>query len=124
MSKILLVEDELSLAMLVKDNLEAQGYVVSHATDGQAAIEAFQRETPDLIILDVMMPKVNGYEVSKAIRTIDKKVPIIFLTAKVQVKDVVKGSIYYHSVKVKPWWSKYKIRVRQIGDHIFYRWEK
>jgi len=91
MSKILLVEDELSLAMLVKDNLEAQGYVVSHATDGQAAIEAFQRETPDLIILDVMMPKVNGYEVSKAIRTIDKKVPIIFLTAKVQVKDVVKG---------------------------------
>lgn len=91
MFKVLLVEDELSLAMLVKDNLEDQGYEVKHAKDGQLALEAFQNTTFDIIILDVMMPKVNGYDVSKAIRTINKTVPIIFLTAKVQVKDVVKG---------------------------------
>lgn len=91
MFKVLLVEDELSLAMLVKDNLEAQGYSVVHATNGQSAMEEFQIAAPDIIILDVMMPKVNGYDVAKAVRTIDKAVPIIFLTAKVQVKDVVKG---------------------------------
>ncbi|MFY0594553.1 response regulator transcription factor [Roseivirga sp.] len=91
MSKVLLVEDELSLAMLVKDNLEEQGYKVTHVSDGQAAIERFNQETPDLIILDVMMPKVNGYDVAKAIRTTNKNVPIIFLTAKVQVKDVIEG---------------------------------
>lgn len=91
MVRVLLVEDELSLALLVKDNLEDQGYAVDHVTDGQLAIEQFQKDTPDIIILDVMMPKVNGYDVSKAIRAINRSVPIIFLTAKVQVKDVVKG---------------------------------
>ncbi len=91
MIKVLLVEDELALAMLVKDNLEAQGYKVTHVVNGQAAIESFQRHKPDVIILDVMMPKVNGFDVSRAVRTVDKSTPIIFLTAKVQVKDVVKG---------------------------------
>lgn len=91
MVKVLLVEDELSLAMLVKDNLEAQDYEVTHVANGQAAIERFQNGKPDIIILDVMMPKVNGFDVSKAIRTVDKSIPIIFLTAKIQTKDVVKG---------------------------------
>lgn len=91
MVRVLLVEDELSLALLVKDNLETQGYVVTHVADGQAAIERFQNAKPDIIILDVMMPKVNGFDVSRAIRLVNKSIPIIFLTAKIQTKDMVKG---------------------------------
>ena len=91
MFKILLVEDEMSLALLIKDSLESESYAVKHAPNGQIALDIFQSEEFDLIILDVMMPKVNGFDVSKAIRLTNRDVPILFLTAKVQVKDVVKG---------------------------------
>lgn len=89
--KVLLVEDELSLAMVVKDNLEDQGYRVFHAKDGEEGLNLFYRHEPNMVILDVMMPKANGYHVAETIRNTDKQTPILFLTAKVQVKDVVKG---------------------------------
>ncbi len=89
--KVLLVEDELSLAMLVKENLEEEGYEVCHCENGDMALKSFFSEKPDLVILDVMMPKINGFNVAKTIRNTDRKTPILFLTAKVQVKDVVKG---------------------------------
>lgn len=85
------MEDGLSLAMLIRDNLVSAGYQVSHAKDGNEALENFFQETPDIVILDVMMPRVNGFEVAKTIRNTDRNTPILFLTAKVQVKDVVKG---------------------------------
>ncbi len=88
---VLLVEDELSLAMLIKENLESKGYEVCHAENGDLALKSFFQEKPDLVILDIMMPKVNGFNVAKTIRNTDRKTPVLFLTAKVQVKDVVKG---------------------------------
>lgn len=88
---ILLVEDEASLAMLVKDNLLAQGYEVYHAENGDQALERFYFVKPDIVLLDVMMPKLNGYKVAETIRNTDKETPILFITAKVQTKDVIKG---------------------------------
>lgn len=89
--KVLLVEDEMSLAMVIQDNLESNDYKVMHARNGDEGLKSFHRFEPEIVILDVMMPKVNGFEVARTIRNTDKVTPILFLTAKVQVKDVVKG---------------------------------
>ncbi|GAB5523010.1 MAG: response regulator transcription factor [Roseivirga sp.] len=89
--KILLVEDELSLAMVVSDNLQSAGYRVTHARNGEEGLRTFFIIEPDLVILDVMMPKADGYTVAQSIRETDRSTPILFLTAKVQTKDVIRG---------------------------------
>jgi DNA-binding response OmpR family regulator len=89
--KILLVEDELTLATLVQENLEHKGYEVTYASNGEQALKHFFAYEPDLVILDVMMPKANGFQVAKTIRNTDRKTPIIFLTAKIKPADVVQG---------------------------------
>lgn len=89
--KILLVEDEPSLAMLIQENLAREGYDVFVENDGDSALKMFYEETPDLLILDVMMPKRNGFDVAKIIRNTDRKTPILFLSAKIKTADVVKG---------------------------------
>lgn len=86
-----MVEDELSLAMVVSDNLQSAGYRVTHARNGEEGLRTFFIMQPDLVILDVMMPKADGYSVAQSIRETDKHTPILFLTAKVQTKDVVRG---------------------------------
>lgn len=89
--KLLFVEDEPSLAMIVKDSMEMEGFTVIHCLTGEEALQQYVSEKPDLIVLDVMLPRSNGYSVAKTIRNTDQSTPIIFLTAKSQVKDVVKG---------------------------------
>ena len=89
--KILLVEDEPSLALLVKENLEANAYEVFHAKNGDEALERFFFVKPHLVLLDVMMPKLNGFKVAQTIRNTDRTTPILFITAKVQTKDLIKG---------------------------------
>lgn len=89
--KILYVEDEASLAMIVKESLETRGFNVHLITDGGKAVQAFEKIQPDICVLDVMLPNTNGYEIGKAIRQLNKNVPILFLTAKVQTKDVLTG---------------------------------
>jgi len=90
-AKILFVEDEMALAMLVKDNLEQNGYEVLHCENGELALKGFGDWEPDLVLLDVMMPKINGFEVAKVIRNKNREVPILFLTAKIKASDVVQG---------------------------------
>ncbi|HAS43824.1 MAG TPA: DNA-binding response regulator [Microscillaceae bacterium] len=90
-AKILFVEDELALAMLVKDNLEQNGYEVRHCENGEVALKNFGDWEPDLVLLDVMMPKINGFEVAKVIRNKNRDIPILFLTAKIKASDVVQG---------------------------------
>jgi len=90
-TKILLVEDELSLARLVQDNLDQEGFLVRHSANGELALRAFFEWEPDLVILDVMMPRLNGFDVASTIRNTDRKTPILFLTAKIKASDVVKG---------------------------------
>ena len=90
-SRILYVEDEEVLAMLVRDHLERSGFEVHWSGDGSEAVKLFKDVKPDLCILDIMLPGISGYEIGKAIRSLDKTIPIIFLTAKSESKDVVEG---------------------------------
>ena len=91
MAKILLVEDEPSLAMLIRDNLEQSDYEVVQAADGEQAIRLYREQKPDLIVLDVMLPRRDGFEVAGIIRTADRNTPILFLTSKARPRDVVRG---------------------------------
>src|SRR6056297_2204312 len=88
---ILVVEDNKDLVNLLEINLSDEGYDVRTAMDGEAAIEAFQHTKPSLIILDVMLPKMDGFDVCKQIRSQDKQVPILMLTAKSEEVDKVLG---------------------------------
>lgn len=89
--RILLVEDEASLAETIKLNLELEGYKVQHAGDGRTALKVFKSERFNLIILDVMLPELDGFSVCEAIRLENYKVPILFLTAKNSSQDRVNG---------------------------------
>jgi len=93
MSKInvLLAEDEASLGMIVKESLETREFSVNHAVNGVDAFEIYKKEKPDILVLDVMMPKKDGFTLAKEIREENKKIPIIFLTAKSQTSDVLEG---------------------------------
>ncbi|MCG9884699.1 MAG: response regulator [Cyanobacteria bacterium] len=88
--KILIVDDESALRLILTTRLALAGYEVVAAADGEEALEAYQRESPDLIVLDVMMPKLDGYGVCKAVRQ-DSDVPIIMLTALGDVGDRITG---------------------------------
>lgn len=89
--KIMLVEDEESLAVGLKFNLEEEGYEVSHARDGREALEFYEKENYDLIILDVMLPYVNGFEVAEQIRKKNPQLPILMLTARTRKEDKIHG---------------------------------
>ncbi|HLO56629.1 MAG TPA: response regulator transcription factor [Saprospiraceae bacterium] len=90
-SKLLYVEDDETLSFVTKDNLELHGYEVNHFLDGESAVEAFFNGTYDLCILDVMLPKMDGFAVAEKIRSTDPNVPILFLTAKSMKEDRIHG---------------------------------
>lgn len=88
---ILLAEDEPALGMIVKESLETRGFHVWLCDNGEKAFSVYKEFKPELLVLDVMMPKKDGFTLAKEIRTIDREIPIIFLTAKSQTHDVVEG---------------------------------
>lgn len=90
MSRILIVEDELDLANIIKDYLEKELYEVEICTEGDKAIEIFNKFKPSLVILDLMLPGMNGYEICQNIR-IKSTIPILILSAKIDEFDKVKG---------------------------------
>ena len=81
---ILLIEDEAALAMIVKDSLEARGFTVRLAADGQAGLRLFREAMPDIVVTDVMMPLLDGFSLAERIRREHATVPILFLTARSQ----------------------------------------
>lgn len=91
MPKILIVEDELQMASALKDNFELEGYEVIVANDGETGLNKIVNENPDLVILDVMLPKLSGFDVCKAARQKGIEVPIIMLTARTAEYDKVRG---------------------------------
>jgi DNA-binding response OmpR family regulator len=91
MPRILIVEDEPDIALGLEDDLKRQGYEVASVSDGESAIRRASGETWDLILLDVMLPKVDGFEVCRELRRSRIKTPIILLTAKVQEAEKVLG---------------------------------
>src|SRR5262244_4308823 len=91
MAKILIVEDEPNMVAGLRDNFEFEGYQVITAADGVAGLERALAESPDLVILDVMMPRMSGLDVCKHLKTKRPSVPIIMLTARGQEVDKVVG---------------------------------
>lgn len=88
---ILLCEDEESLGMLVREYLEAKGYNAELFLDGEAGYRAFMKRKFDMCLLDVMMPKMDGFTLAKEIRLVNAEIPIIFLTAKNLKEDILEG---------------------------------
>jgi len=88
---ILIIEDDPALLRGLKDNFETQGYLVRTANDGRKGLDALLKEPPDLLLLDLMLPKVNGYEICQTARSRQLDLPIIMLTAKGQEDDIIRG---------------------------------
>ncbi|MFD2915616.1 response regulator transcription factor [Psychroserpens luteus] len=88
---ILLAEDEPALGQIIKESLETRDFNVLLCENGNIAMDVYHKESPQILVLDVMMPKKDGFTLAKEIRAIDDAIPIIFLTAKSQTKDVVEG---------------------------------
>jgi DNA-binding response OmpR family regulator len=93
MTKVLIVDDEAPIRLLCRVNLEAEGMEVIEASDGQRGVESARRELPDVILLDVMMPRLDGWGVAQQLvgDELTKKIPIIFLTARAEVRDRARG---------------------------------
>src|SRR5689334_13256727 len=91
MPRILIIEDETTMRTALKDIIEAEGYRAFTAADGESGLKRALEEKPDLILLDIMMPRLDGYEVCAELRRLANPVPILMLTAKGQVEDRVTG---------------------------------
>jgi DNA-binding response OmpR family regulator len=91
MSRILIIEDEAPMRMALKDILEAEGHRALTATDGAAGLQSALDEKPDLILLDVMMPRLDGFALCAELRRLERHVPVLMLTAKGRVEDRVHG---------------------------------
>lgn len=91
MKKILIVEDEPSMRMGLKDNLEFEGFAVDYAEEGKTGLEKIRTNNYDLVLLDVMLPEISGFEICKTIRKEGNKTPVILLTAKGEEIDKVLG---------------------------------
>ena len=90
-TKVLYVEDELFLGKIVRESLESRGFEVIMEEDGGKATALFKKSQPDICVLDVMLPNKDGFAIADEIRELNEEVPIIFLSAKTQTEDVVKG---------------------------------
>lgn len=90
-NKILLAEDEATLSTIISETLEDEGYEVIAATNGVDGLAAFRSDHPDIVIADVMMPRMDGFEMARHIRNTDPDVPLIFLTALSSISDIETG---------------------------------
>ena len=89
--RLLIVEDDPALLRGLKDNFRAEGYQVRTASDGQKGLADMMRDPPDLVLLDLMLPKVSGYEICRAARSRQLSTPILMLTARTHEDDILRG---------------------------------
>ena len=115
---ILLAEDEPALGMIIKESLETRDFTVTLCVNGEEAFEQYHKTNPQILVLDVMMPKKDGFTLAKEIRQEDTNIPIIFLTAKSQTKDVVEGfSIGGNDYLKKPFsMEELIVRIKNLLD--------
>ena len=90
-ANILIIEDDPAILRVVKDNFATRGYQVQTARNGEEGLDAALNGRPDLIILDIMLPKINGFEICRAVRAEKLDMPILMLTAKGQEEDIIRG---------------------------------
>lgn len=120
--KILLAEDDLNFGILLVDYLESEGFEVKLCRDGEIALKAIQNTVFEICLLDIMMPKMDGYTLAKQIRVLYPKIPIIFLTAKSLKEDKVKGfDLGADDYITKPFEEeellcRIKAIIRRVGD--------
>ena len=88
---MLLVEDEQTLALIIKDTLDAQGFELTTARNGEEGLRLFFEQRPQVVVADVMMPRMDGFEMVRRIRQADRHTPVLFLTARTAINDVVEG---------------------------------
>lgn len=89
--KVLLVEDEPTISLIIKDTFKDEGFSIQHATDGKEGLNCFLDWNPDVIIADIMMPQMDGFEMVKRIRKTNSTIPILFLTSRSSIEDLVEG---------------------------------
>ncbi|MGK9116612.1 response regulator transcription factor [Olivibacter jilunii] len=89
MIPLLLIEDETDLGLIIADNLRSAEFDVNHCSDGEQGLLLFYQMKPEIVILDVMLPGLDGFAIAKKIREVDTETPILFLTARTQTADVV-----------------------------------
>ncbi len=111
-TKVLLAEDEVALGTIVKESLETRGFDVLYAKDGEEAKNLYLNAKPELLVLDVMMPKKDGFTLVQEVRKVDDRIPIIFLTAKSRTEDVVEGFGYGANDYLKKPFSMEELIVR------------
>lgn len=118
--KVLLVEDEQTLAMIIKDTLDGEGFDVVVAEDGNKGLKYFYEARPDVLVADVMMPQMDGFEMVEKIRQTDKSTPVLFLTARSAIKDVVSGfEIGANDYLKKPFnMIELMVRIRALSGRI------
>jgi DNA-binding response OmpR family regulator len=90
-TKILYVEDDETLSYITTDNLKRKGFEVVNASDGLQAFELFSKDTFDICLFDIMLPKMDGFDLAHKVRSVNKEIPILFITAKTLPEDRVKG---------------------------------
>lgn len=113
---ILIVEDEIHIANALVFNLEAEGYRVRHAASGEEGLEILQNDKIDLLVLDLMLPGISGYEVCRRLRTVDPQLPVLILSARAEERDRVKGlQLGADDYLVKPFsLDEFLLRVRRM----------
>ena len=89
--KVLLVEDDSTLSFIIQDALIREGFDVVCASNGEAGLKLFKESKPDIVLADVMMPKVDGFSMVKQLRLVAPSIPVLFLTARTALEDVVRG---------------------------------
>ena len=124
--KILLVEDDINLGTILKDFLIIKNYEVDHVLDGVEGLNEYYNGSYDLLILDIMMPKKDGFTLATEVRKLDKKTPIIFLTAKSLVEDKIKGlKLGGDDYLTKPFSSEeLLLRIENIFKRVFLSTQK
>lgn len=90
-NKILIVEDDSTLSMIISETLQREGFDTITATNGEEGLQHFFRHNPDVVVADVMMPRMDGFEMARKIRHNNQIIPILFLTAKSEIDDIVEG---------------------------------
>ena len=89
--RVLLVEDEPTLAMIIKDTLDGEEFEVILAANGEEGLSRYKETKPDIIVTDIMMPKIDGFTMVRHIRKTDRQIPVLFLSARSAANDVVEG---------------------------------
>ncbi|MBG6131456.1 DNA-binding response OmpR family regulator [Aquimarina sp. EL_43] len=114
--KLLMVEDEQTLSELLTEFLQAEGYTVYCASDGEEGLHLFNNISPDICIFDVMMPRLSGFSLLEKIRAIDVKTPILMLTAKALKEDIINGlNLGADDYLVKPFnFQELSLRIKNI----------